>query len=137
MRWILLGLQMLAILGLAIAAVVAVNFAGGTLWQWLAPSAGSEPRLAWDLGWWMASITLAFWVIARFMPRAPRRFVVAALLALMALALWAAHEMWGEYPHWFTVGMLLSPLLGAGLAMRWVRRGAPGESPAVTLTRNH
>lgn len=135
MHWIPVVLKSLAILVLATFALVGLNIAGGTLWQWLDPPAGSELRLAWDLGWWAASVMLAFWVIARWIPVAPRRFVLVALLAMMALLLWAAFDMWGQFPHWFVGGGLLSPLLGAWFAMRWVRRRSSAASLRVAQDR--
>lgn len=117
-------------IALAAVAVLLVNQVGGWLAEWLGLPPGGDGRLAWDLGWVIASGTAAIWVTARTAPCAPRGHALVSLVLLSAAAVWAVFEMGADFPWWFCAGLVLAlPLegwLGTRLALHERRRnGAP------------
>ena len=121
-------LRSLLAIALAAVAVVLVNQAGGWLAEWLGLPPGGNGRLAWDLGWVIASGTAGIWVTARTAPCAPRGHALVSFVLLLAAAVWAVLEMGADFPWWFCAGLVLAlPLegwLGTRLALRGRRRSA-------------
>ncbi len=127
----MMALRSLLAMVLAWVAVFAVNWGGAVLADVIRLGQGSA-RLAWDLFWVFCAGTAAAWVVVRLAPRAP--VVHAWVFFAMALVVdvVGVAQMWGELPHWFSLGVLLAlPLqvwLGARLALR-MRRKAPAHEP--------
>lgn len=106
-------LRSLLAIALALAAVVAINQLGGELADWLGLPPGGDGRLAWDLGWVIASGTAAIWVVTRAAPCAPRGHALAFFVMLLATVVWGVVRMGGDYPGWFCAGLVLTlPLQG-------------------------
>ncbi len=115
-------LRSLLAITLAVVAVVLVNQAGGWLAEALEFPTGGDSRLAWDLGWVIASGTAAIWVTARVAPCAPRGHALVSFVLLLAAVVWAVFEIGADFPWWFCAGLVLAlPLegwLGVKLALR-------------------
>jgi hypothetical protein len=124
------ALRSLLAFALACAALVVVNWAGGELGGLLRLPQGAR-HLAWDLTWvWIAGIAAA-WLVAKLAPRAPRLHAAAWGALMLGVAIAAVREI-GDWPIWFSAGVVLgAPLqawLGARLALRG-RRRSDGMQP--------
>ena len=123
MAWHHLPLRALrSLLAFTIAgiALVALSGAGGEAAPWVGLPRGGDLRLGWDLAWLGAGGILAFALVARLAPCAPRGHALGLLAILLAAGLWAVATMGGDFPAWFCAGLVgLLPLqcwLGLRLA---------------------
>lgn len=121
-RFVWRMLRSVLALSLAGAAICAVNMLGGGLGDGLAACtglpAGGTPRLAWDLGWVLASGTVAALVLAKAAPAAPRAHVAGLFAALLALVAYALARQGEDWPRWFGAGLVLGLPLQAWLGLR-------------------
>ncbi|WP_226467495.1 hypothetical protein [Luteimonas panaciterrae] len=120
-------LRSLLAIALALAAVVVINLLGGELADWFGLPPGGDGRLAWDLGWVIASGTAAIWVAARAAPRAPRGHALAFFVMLLAAAVWGVVRMGGDYPGWFCAGLVLTLPLQGWVGMKLALLGRRGS----------
>lgn len=114
---------------LAIAAIPAVNIAGG----WISDHAfglppGGDVRLAADLSWVFMAGFVGTWLMVKTAAVAKTGHAWALFALYAALDARAVAATWGDYPYWFSLGvLLLLPLqvwLGWWLAMRKWPRGS-------------
>lgn len=117
-------LRSLLALGLAIAAIPAVNAAGA----WLSNDvfglpAGGTRRLAVDLFWiCMAGLT-GTWLMVRTAAVAKTAHAWVLFAIYLAADMYGVITMWDALPHWFTLGViaLLPPQVWLGW---WLGGGA-------------
>lgn len=120
-------LRSLLAIALALAAVVVINQLGGELAEWIGLPPGGDGRLAWDLGWVIASGTAAIWVTARVAPCAPRGHAGVSFVLLLAATVWAVFEMGADFPWWFCAGLALALPLEGWLGLKLALRGRSGN----------
>jgi hypothetical protein len=120
---LVLVLRSLLAMALAWAAFCLANLAGSGLATLAGFPAGGGRRLGWDLAWVMVAGVLAAWVVATLAPRAPRAHVLALFAMLLAIAVLAVVELGGDWPWWFSAGVVATLPLQAWLGMRWAPRG--------------
>src|SRR5690606_5282374 len=110
---------------LALVAFCAANQFGGWLAAQLGLPPGGGARLGWDLGWMFVAGVLAAWCLAWLAPpRAARAHVAVFFVALMAFAAWVVAGMGGDWPWWFSGGVLATMPLQAWLGLRLPPRRA-------------
>jgi ABC-type multidrug transport system permease subunit len=117
----LLALRSLLAMALAFAVVVLVNLGGGELADATGFPNGGEARLAWDLGWVFLAGVLAAWAVVKLAPCAPRAHAAVFFVLMLAVAALAVAQFGGDWPRWFSVGILAVPLqvgLGTGRGLR-------------------
>ena len=134
-RFAWIALRSLLAMAMAVAVMVLANHAGGTLADWSGFPAGNDGRLAWDLGCFFLAGVFATAVLARLAPRAPRAHALAFGALLLVVIVLGVARLGGDWPRWFSAGLLLGlPLqlwLGAGGALRGKRvtsRPRPGSA---------
>jgi len=129
-RRLVLALRSLLAMVLAFAAVYAVNMAGAGVAELTRFPWGGERRLLWDLGWVFVAGVAATVVAVGLAPAAPRVHAVAFFVLALAIDVAAVAQFGGDWPVWFSAGILSSlPLqvwLGASLVLR---RGARKPVP--------
>lgn len=134
------ALRSLLALVSAFIVVALVNLGGGELADATGFPEGAEARLAWDLAWVFLAGMPAAWLAVKLAPCAPRMHAVAFFALMLAVAVLAVIRINGDWPRWFSTGILLAvPLqvgLGAGWAMR-DRKRAWESAPAKKLDRFH
>jgi len=122
----LLVLHSLLAIALAFPVLSLANLAGGALADLTGfPDAG-EGRLVWDLGWVFIAGVLAAWTVARLAPRAPRLHAAVFFVLMLVISVVAVARLGGDWPRWFSTGILVTlPLqvwLGAWLGLRGRKR---------------
>ncbi|MBW8369032.1 MAG: hypothetical protein K0M70_14385 [Arenimonas sp.] len=118
-------------LAVALACLPTLNWLGGTLAAALRLPAGGNPRLAWDMGWLLASVFAATWLPARLSPLWPRRVAVGLASVLMAAAVWAVWTMGEDFPPWFRAALLVGLPTTAAAAIVASRKNAATASERV------
>lgn len=114
--------SMLALLS-AMAVVVLVNLGGGELADATGFPRGGEARLAWDLCWVFLAGAFAAWTVVKLAPRAPRMHAVVFSVLVLSAAVLAVVRLGGDWPRWFSAGILLAVPLQVLLGARWAMRG--------------
>jgi hypothetical protein len=118
----LLVLRSLLAMTLAFVVVVLVNLAGGELADATGFPQAGEARLAWDLAWVFLAGMFAAWLVVKLAPCAPRRHAVAFFALMLAVAVLAVIRIDGDWPRWFSTGILLAVPLQVGLGAGWALR---------------
>jgi hypothetical protein len=104
----LLVLRSLLAIALAFSVLSLANLAGGALADMTKfPDAG-EGRLAWDLGWVFIAGVLAAWTVAKLAPRAPRLHAAVFFVLMLVISMVAVAQLGGDWPRWFSAGILLT-----------------------------
>jgi hypothetical protein len=116
------ALRSLLTMGLAFAVVVLVNLGGGALADTTGFPKGGEARLAWDLGWVFIAGVFAAWLVVKLAPCAPRVHAVVFFALMLVVAAVAVFQLGGDWPRWFSVGILLAVPLQVGLGAGWALR---------------
>ncbi|MGH8025517.1 MAG: hypothetical protein ACREO0_02215 [Pseudoxanthomonas sp.] len=122
-RGLSVALRSLLAVGLALAVLPLVNLAGGALADLTGLLKGGESRLAWDLGWVFISGSLAAWVVTRLAPRAAPAHAAAFFALMLAVGVLAVARLGGDWPPWFSAGILLTLPLQVWLGAWWALRG--------------
>lgn len=122
LKLFLLALRSLLTMTLAFVVVVLVNLAGGGLADASGFPEGGEARLAWDLAWVFLAGMFAAWLVVKLAPCAPRMHAVAFFALMLAVAVLAVIRIDGDWPRWFSAGILLAVPLQVGLGAGWVMR---------------
>lgn len=117
------ALRSLLAMVLAFAVVALVNQGGGELAELAGFPGGGEPRLAWDLGWVFVAGVLAAWVVAKLAPRAPRMHAVVFFVLMLTIVVYAVAQLGGDWPRWFSAGIVLTLPLQVWLGARWALGG--------------
>src|SRR5690606_20155798 len=105
---------------LALAALVLVNLAGARVSDAI-PALAGDARLAADLAWrWLGGLAAA-WLAAALAPVAKGLHVLVLFAAVGVVAIRWALGAWGDFPAWFTIGVLAGLPLQAG-AGAWLER---------------
>lgn len=128
MAWHLLPLRVLrSLLAFTVAgvALVALSWAGGEAAPWVGLARGGDLRLGWDLAWLGAGGMVGFALVARLAPCAPRGHALALLAILLAAGLWAVATMGGDFPAWFSAGLIALLPLQCWLGLRLARPTPP------------
>ena len=118
----LLALRSLLALALAFVVVVLVNLGGGELADATGFPNGGEARLAWDLLLVFLAGMFAAWLVVKLAPCAPRMHAVAFCALMLAVAVLAVIRIDGDWPRWFSTGILLAVPLQVGLGAGWAVR---------------
>lgn len=121
-----LWIALRSLLALASAAVVValLNLCGGELADATGFPEGGEARLAWDLGWVFLAGASAAWMVVKLAPRAPRAHAAAFFVLMLVVAVLALIQLGGDWPCWFSVGILLAAPLQVVLGAGWALRGS-------------
>ncbi|MDN5780462.1 MAG: hypothetical protein L0H23_00325 [Luteimonas sp.] len=122
---LLRALRSVLAMALAWAAFCLANVAGSGLATLAGFPSGGGRRLAWDLAWVIVAGALAAWVVAMLAPRAPRLHVLALFAMLLAIAVYAVVQLGGDWPWWFSAGVVATLPLQAWLGARWALRKEP------------
>jgi hypothetical protein len=126
------ALRSLLAMALAWAMFCLANIAGSGLATLAGFPSGGGGRLAWDLAWVIVAGVLAAAVAAALAPRAPRVHVLALFAMLLAIAVLAVARLGGDWPWWFSAGIVatlpLQAWLGARRVLRW-RAGRHAPAP--------
>lgn len=105
---------------LALAALVLVNLAGARVSDAI-PALAGDARLAADLAWlWLGGLAAA-WLAAALAPVAKGLHLLVLFAAVGVVAIRWALGAWGDFPAWFTIGVLAGLPLQAG-AGAWLER---------------
>jgi hypothetical protein len=102
-----IALRSLFALVSAFVVAVLVNLGGGELADTTGFPDGGEARLAWDLGWVFIAGVFA-----------------TLLVVKLAVAALAVIQLGGDWPRWFSAGILLAVPLQVGLGAGWALRGS-------------
>lgn len=121
------------VLALAVGLLVVVNLGGGVVSEAIGLARGGTVNLMWDLAWTVLSGTVSIAFVARLVSFAPRRHALGFVLALAALTIFAVVEMGGDFPVWFSAGLLLGLPLQYWWGVRWaLGRGAQAGGLSTT-----
>ena len=127
--------SLLAIL-LALVVIVLVNQGGGELADLAGFAGGGERRLALDLAWVFIAGVLATWVAVRLAPCAPRAHAAALCVLMLLTAAVAVVRIGGDWPRWFSVGVLLAPPLQAWFGTGWALQASQAAPDPERDQRN-
>lgn len=118
-----IALRSLFALVSAFVVVVLINLGGGELADKTGFPDGGEARLAWDLGGVFIAGVFAAWMAVKLAPRAPRAHAAVFFVLVLAVAVSAVIQLGGDWPRWFSAGILLAVPLQVGLGAGWALRG--------------
>lgn len=121
-RGLSLALHSLLALTLAFVVVVLVNLGGGELADATGFPKGGEARLAWDLAWVFLAGMPAAWLMVKLAPCAPYAHAGLFFVLMLAVAVLAVMRFGGDWPRWFSAGILLAVPLQMGLGAGWALR---------------
>lgn len=121
-RGLSLALHSLLALTLAFVVVVLVNLGGGELADATGFPKGGKARLAWDLAWVFIAGVFAAWLVVKLAPRVPRVHGAVFFSLMLAVAAFAVVQFGGDWPRWFSAGILLAVPLQVGLGAGWALR---------------
>lgn len=108
-------------LAAATVALVLVNAGGSRVSGAIPAFAAGDARLAADLAWlWLGGLAAA-WLAAALAPVAKGLHVLVLFAAVGVVAIRWALGAWGDFPAWFTIGVLAGLPLQAG-AGAWLER---------------
>lgn len=120
---LLLATRSLLALAAAFAVFALANVAGGELADRTGFPEGNDARLGWDLAWVFIAGVVAAGTAVKLAPRAPRAHAVALFLLMLAICVLAVWQLGGDWPRWFSAGLLLTLPLQAWLGARLATRG--------------
>lgn len=123
------ALRSLLAMALAFVVVVLINVAGGELADTTGFPGGGQARLAWDLVWFFIAGMLATCVVTRLAPSALRAHAIIFFVLMLVIGVLAVAQLGGDWPRWFSAGILLAAPLQAGLGAWWARRKAARMEP--------
>jgi len=122
-RGCVLAMRSLLAMALGFVVVVLVNQGGGELADLAGFPWGGERRLAWDLAWVFIAGVLAAWVVTRLAPGASRAHAAVFFMLMLVVAAVAVMQLGGDWPRWFSAGILLTLPLQMWLGAWWALRG--------------
>lgn len=118
-----LALRSLLAMVMACVVIVLVNQAGGGFADATRFPNGGEARLAWDLAWVFIAGVLAAWLVVKLAPHAPRAHAAVFFALMLVIGVPAVMQLGGDWPRWFSTGIVLTLPLQVWLGARWALRG--------------
>jgi peptidoglycan/LPS O-acetylase OafA/YrhL len=106
----------------AFAVAVLVNWGGGELADATAFPSGNESRLGWDLTWVFIAGALAAWTVVKLAPHAPRAHAWVLFALALTIHVAAVMQLGGDWPRWFSAGLLLTLPLQIWVGAWWALR---------------